>query len=424
VSLGNRFVPVLRPVRRLLVGVVLAYVAVVLTLGGTPAARPLFQVLAVAWAILLLLHANRSRHRVDGVVRARWASRTRPTLRLLELVATNIALTLLLAELSLRAFAAWSDSPFVVNAAVEGYRLSPGRDYGAGLRGNALGYPGPEFQHDKRPGVYRIAALGDSFAIGPAVPFADNYLTLLERSVPRVEVYNFGVSGTGPREYLSILRRDVWTFQPDLVLVSVFVGNDITESLATPRHLDPRQHALYLLCQRSWRLWWGSGHGDRTEAGAFDRCKTPALAPEAFHEIEARRLAVCLRPVPASVEKKWQRVLAYLEGIIGDCRQHGVPLAVVLIPDEFQVNPRVLADALADAGVGTGAVDVGLPQGRLRGFFLQRHVPCLDLLDAFAQARDTYAPCDTHWNICGNQLAAEQLRKWLVRQDLLPYLAP
>ena len=91
----------------------------------------------------------------------------------------------------------------------------------------------------------------------------DNYLTLLEKRLAGVEVYNFGVASAGPREYLSILRRDVWTYQPDLVLASVFVGNDITETLATPRHLDPQQHALYLLCHRSWRLVWGRGHQGR-----------------------------------------------------------------------------------------------------------------------------------------------------------------
>ena len=31
----------------------------------------------------------------------------------------------------------------------------------------------------------------------------------------------------------------------------VFIGNDITETLPTPRHLDPRGHALYLPTQGS-----------------------------------------------------------------------------------------------------------------------------------------------------------------------------
>jgi hypothetical protein len=418
VSLTNRTLHVFRLGRRLIVGIVIAYAAVVLTLGGTAPARPVCYGLAAGWVLLLGLFAYLSIWRNDN----RSLARTRSTLRLLELISTNIALILLLAEGSLRAFGAWSGNPFLIDAAIDGYRLSHGQDYGGGLRGNSLGYPGPEFQRDKRPGVYRIAALGDSFAIGPAVPFADNYLTVLERSLPGVEVYNFGVAGTGPREYLSILRRDVWLFQPDLILVSIFVGNDITESLATPRHLDPRQHALYLLCQKSWRLWWGSNH-DNTEAGVLDRCKAPPLSREAFREIEARRLAVCRRSIPASVEKKWTRAFAYLDSIIGDCRQRGVPLAVALIPDEFQVNPKVLADALAEAGVGADAADIGLPQARLRAFFHHREVPCLDLLDAFTQVPDTYAPCDTHWNILGNRLAAEQLRDWLLRQNITLHAA-
>src|SRR5262249_57858134 len=99
-----------------------------------------------------------------------------------------------------------------------------------------------------------VAALGDSFAVGPAVPFAENYLTLLETRMRAIEVYNFGVSGCGPREYLVVLRGDVWTYQPDLVLVSIFVGNDITEALPTPRYLDPRGHSLFLFATRGWRL--------------------------------------------------------------------------------------------------------------------------------------------------------------------------
>ena len=88
----------------------------------------------------------------------------------------------------------------LVSSTLDAHRLTPGRDYGDGLRGNSLGYPGREFRCAKGQGVCRIAALGDSFALGPAVPFTDNYLTQLEKTLPGVEVYNFGVSGAGPGE--------------------------------------------------------------------------------------------------------------------------------------------------------------------------------------------------------------------------------
>ena len=399
----------LRLARRLIVGVVLAYTAVVLILGGTAAARPVFYAFATGWILLLAM--------VTYLFRRRTNSAPPPlSLRLPELVCTNFALTLLLAEGSLRAFAAWSGNPFLTSAPEDGYRLAAGQDYGAGLRGNRMGYPGGDFQHDKRPGVSRIAALGDSFAIGPAVPFADNYLTVLEKSLPKVEVYNFGVAGIGPREYLSILRRDVWPYHPDLVLLSIFVGNDITETLATPRHLDPRQHALYLLCQRGWRIAWASGSPEMTVPNASNRCTSPPLSPQAYREVEARRLAICFHSPPRGLEKKWERTFAYLAGVVQECKGHDVPLAVVLIPDEFQVNPAVLTDALAEARIATSVVDLELPQRRLSAFFGDRGVPCLDLLPAFGHARDLYAPFDTHWNVRGNRLAADQLRKWLCGQ--------
>jgi hypothetical protein len=387
--------------RRLLVGVVIAYVLAVLLLGGTPSARPVFYALAGAWAGLLGLHAW-------------WRPRLPRFLGWIELAATNVALTLLLGELALRGYGLAAGQSLLLSATLDAHRLVPDRDYGHGLCGNNLGYPGPDFRRERRPGVRRIAALGDSFAVGPAVPFADNYLTLLEKHLPDTEVYNFGVSGTGPREYLHVLKSDVWTFEPDLVLVSVFVGNDITEELATPRHLDRRQHALYLLGERGLKLLREClRQGQAPPSSPEDRLARPALSPETFREVEARRLAVCIQPVSEAVEKKWRRALGWLDQISAECRARQVPVALVLIPDEFQVNPQVLAEAARDAGVDRAAVDRDLPQRRLRGFCADRGVACLDLLPVLAEIPDAYAPCDTHWSVRGNRAAAECLGQWL-----------
>src|SRR5205085_3568624 len=103
----------------------------------------------------------------------------------------------------------------------------------------------------RRPGVRRVAALGNSFAVGPTVAFDQNYLTLLERLVPGAEVYNFGVSGAGPRAYHLTAREHVAGFAPDFVLVSLFVTHDVVEAPPLPRYLDPRQHLLYWTLRRS-----------------------------------------------------------------------------------------------------------------------------------------------------------------------------
>jgi hypothetical protein len=391
-------------VRRLLVGEVVLYVLVVLFLGGTAAAKPVFRALAVAWGVGLVWYSRRAADRPHP---------PSPFYRWAELIVTNLALALLLAEVSLRLYAlAYRDS-LLVAGTLDAHRLTPGRNYGNGLRGNRLGYPGPDRPEQKPAGVRRIAALGDSFAVGPAVPFADNYLTVLETLLPHTEVCNFGVSGAGPREYLHVLRHDVWRFQPDLVLVSVFVGNDITEELATPRRLDLRQHALWLLGERLWKLLRERGRQEAEQVQGAERLGRLSLSAETFREVESRRLAVCLRPASEALEKKWRRALVYLDGIVAECQAHQVPLALVLIPDEFQLNPRVLAKAIKTAGVSAADVDLDLPQRRLRAFCAKRGIPCLDLLPLLVGQSEVYAPQDTHWNERGNRLAAEAISRWL-----------
>ena len=284
------------------------------------------------------------------------------------------------------------------------------------MRGNNLGYPGKDFVIDKRPGVRRLAVLGDSFAVGPAVPFADNFLTLLETQLPGVEVYNFGISSTGPREYQTALQEDVWQFQPDLVMVCVFVGNDITESLATPHGMSLQKHALYQFVTRAGRMFHERARQPVLSiASAPDQFPRPSLAEETFREIEARRLLVCQVPPPAGIEKKWQQALAHLKQIVNNCESRRAPLAFVLIPDEFQVNAAVLIPALWDAHLSRQDVDLDLPQRRLRAFCADHKVPCLDLLPFLEGVPDTYAVRDTHWNVRGNHLAAEKIAPWLIQ---------
>jgi hypothetical protein len=408
VSSRERLAFLFRFLRRLLVGVVLCYTAVALTLGGASWAPAVFRALVLLWVLLLAAWGYRSLRRPTS------ATHPPKGIVVLELAASNLALTLLLAEGALQALAACGAHTLFLSATLDAHRLRPGQDYGAGLHGNALGYPGPDIAPDKKPGVVRVAALGDSFAVGPAVPFADNYLTLLQQSLPGVEVCNFGVSGAGPREYRAALARDVWPVRPDRVLVSVFVGNDITEELPRPRHLDPRSHALYLLCQRGWLL--ARERRRQPAAGAVpDRLGAPPLSEETFRAVEARRLAVCLTPPSSALEAKWRRAMGHLGGLVADCRRRRVPVAFVLIPDEFQVNPAVRDQAVRDARLNPAALDLDLPQRRLRDFCAARGVPCLDLLPVFRAAPDSFAPHDTHWNVRGNRLAAAALADWLLR---------
>jgi hypothetical protein len=406
-----------------LAGLVFLYVLSSLTLGGTRAARLVFGSAAAAW--------------LGGFLAARAAQKIprRPGLRILIRALGLFALAIVLVELGLRVLAACRGTSPQVSNALRANRLVPGHDYGAGLRGNYLGYPGREFGRQRRAGVRRIAALGNSFAVGPIVPFANNYLTLLENARPATEVYNFGVSGTGPREYAQILGEDVWPFQPDLVLVSLLVTHDVTETLPSPRYLDPRQHSLYWLfaggrrepLQVAQTDMQGATFNFQPEDGPAPRLTEGTLTPAAFREVEVLRLRVCLTPDPGGLEKKWRRTLHDLRRLVAECRRHSVPVAFVLIPDEAQVNPEVLDELVRTGAIDPRTFDRDRPQRRFRDFCTAAGVPCLDLLPVFLGRTDLYAPRNTHWNVAGNRLAAARLAEWLDSQAALlspPAAAP
>src|SRR5207245_551903 len=142
----------LRLWRRLLLGVAAAYIGVSLSLGGTRAAIPVFQALAATWTlVVIIVHFRRALSPVESLSgqTTRWALR-------LELVTANVVLTIVLAELALRAFAAVTGSSLVLNATLDAHWLVPGHDYGGGLRGNQRGCPGRDFVKEKVPGVFRI----------------------------------------------------------------------------------------------------------------------------------------------------------------------------------------------------------------------------------------------------------------------------
>lgn len=387
---------------RFLIGCLAIYEATSLLLGGTRAAPLVFRCLAATWG-LAVIQSTRGRCSLD----AGWLSiRTRRWMfRLVAVIALTIAAT----ELALRVVFAVQGLSAGVCTALDSVRLLPGHDYGAGLRGNQLGYPESGFARDRKPESFRLAVLGDSFAIGPTVPFADNYVTRLGDQTGW-EVLNFAVSGAGPREYLTILRQDVWRFQPDLVLVSIFVTNDVTELLATPRYLDLRQHCLYWLWCRLWSAPPSTNPGIDPGPG---RLHSGSLSLEDYRQLAARRLVVCRTDPVKGLEKKWQTALSYLEQLVTDCRSRGILVAFLLIPDEVQVNPDVLTDLYTAGCVGWDELDLDLPQRRFGAFCEQRGVPYLDLLPHLRGRTDLYTPRNTHWNVTGNHLAAQITASWL-----------
>lgn len=94
------------------------------------------------------------------------------------------------------------------------------------LRVNETGFRSEREYHDKKAaGVFRVLLFGDSFTAGDGVSNGDRYGDLLETLVPGIEVYNFGLSGTGTDQQYLIHREFGSRFECDLVVIGVLVEN-------------------------------------------------------------------------------------------------------------------------------------------------------------------------------------------------------
>ena len=368
-------------------------------------------------------------------------------LRLADIVFLNLCLLLVTAEVGLRAFARWRPSPLFARATADAedwirqYRAEPGT-LRTGFPHNSEGYYDEEFV----PGTAErpvLVVIGDSFSVG-VVPHAFHYTTVAERELDSCSLQNRGVVSIGPAEYLQILWNEVHSQRPTAIVISLFVGNDLHDSyrFKPPPSLFRTcfDRGFVLTCEVTRRLVILSR--ERARSGDPDALsgnsgmegqlwtsqaelieKLPHLADPhlerasfsepAFFEIEIDRA----RGVCGSSEFFYGRIFKVLEEIVRAAK--AVPLCIMLIPDEFQVEDALWQELL-DSGKADG-LERDRPQRELAAWCAEHGIPCLDLLPALRETPPMedgrvhlYHLRDTHFNARGNERVGRLLAGFLI----------
>ena len=319
-----------------------------------------------------------------------------------------------------------------------GYRLRPRAmghfQQGIPIRINEHGHRDESVLVAKPDGVFRILVLGDSFTAGSNVAQEEAYPEILERLLANsnaapVEVVNAGVGGWEPFHYAQYYEHYGYKFSPDLIVVGFFVGNDSynqtsaveqsatavlgrwisREAVSAPfikfkvfayNHSNLARLLITVrLTPRDWR---------RQHCADF---------PDQYLAIQRSRLSNHLART-SDLGRRAQNGIAQVQRIKRLAERDSIPIGVVLIPDENQINRDLQQLLLIDQD--RGKFDFEMPQSMLSEMFADAAIPVIDLLPYFRQDRQCLYMNDTHWTTEGHKLAATAIYDNLTKGKTWP----
>jgi hypothetical protein len=150
---------------------------------------------------------------------------------------------------------------------------------------------------------------------------------------------------------------------------------------------------------------------------AADEPMRPTTAAADFESFLGQlrpQLAACRTPIHDALRVRWNHIYASLDRVIAGCRDAGVPVALVIVPAEFQVDRGLCRTLLRRNGLAAETFDVDLPQRRLGRFAEHRQLPSIDLLPHLRLCRQSvYRRHTTVLSEEGNLAAASAIGGWL-----------
>lgn len=127
------------------------------------------------------------------------------------------------------------------NSAVGLFSRGPYSNY---LVVNSTGMVDREYPFAKSEGTLRIALLGDSFTASEYLPTEEKFEGILEHDLTKylgkpVDILNFGISATETWNQLQVFHINAVKYQPDVIFLAFFWGNDVRDNIGQLRANSP-----------------------------------------------------------------------------------------------------------------------------------------------------------------------------------------
>jgi hypothetical protein len=326
-----------------------------------------------------------------------------------------------------------------------GWKLKPGvsgewNGEGASfLQVNSEGLRDREHAKTKNPNTLRVAVLGDSFS--EAV-----------KGRKKVEVINFGVQGYGTAQELIMLRKKVWEYSPDIVVLAFFIGNDVINNSPKLEYDHYRPFFVYdasgkLVPDMSFRNLrpidrnpYAVSFVDKLPAWLVNNSRILQVVKKVELDGKKQQLSNDFTNLSAQNFKEptdptWQNAWKVTEGLILTMRdevvQKNAEFLVVTIGDPIQVHRDA---ATRQKFIQENKIqDLFYPNRRLDNLGRTQGFRVLSLAEQFqgytdkyqvcAHGFENYVNCGGHWNELGHRLASITISRNLcenLKQSQLP----
>lgn len=315
----------------------------------------------------------------------------------------SVVLTLVLCELVLRLYGHLHPSLLAYNPSrYLKFKARPG-DFSYGFPINSDGFKDVPFIAAKTRDEYRIAAIGDSFVFS-MVPYEGSFCTQIEGEHPTVNVMNFGVIGTSPEDYITILKKDAIRFAPDAVIVFLYMGNDFLPT--TQKWYE--YSALATVVHHSIKAVRSYKGQDIRQNYAYDDNMTPFSYPD-FLRTQSK-YAITYLMDDNQFRKEFDRAMLSVYAMRDICSRHRIRFSVVALPDRLQLDPALQKEVADHLKISVSAFDYLRPQKMLAETLGANGIAFVDLYQPFADdSLRKFINNDIHFNLFGNKLVATSL---------------
>ena len=374
------------------------------------------------------------------------------------LLVVSTAVLFAVTELVLRA--CWEPQPRTLAPLTSTATRTP--EYHVAIATNADGFRDPVTHAEKSH--TRVAVIGDSFVFGSGVSASDLFTSKL--ATPFVDVWNFGVPGTGPFNALHLWRSHVRKIEPSVVLVAVYAGNDASDA----RRESSEARPPVVLLSRAKMLGYRLRDMLRTRETVFVPSVVDTITRTGWNAfgidnpatIDALLAAARTRGVPEStvrarlagipdtlvadarafrsnpfnvaeavldpdglrhnllldtpeMEKGWTALESALGELNQEVQASGATLALVCIPAAVQVDSTYWWLKNLGVRLDDRVLRNTVFQNRLATFAQREKIPMLDLLPVMRAHPDhrLYYEQDGHWNAAGHYIAAGAIAEWI-----------